>query len=447
MGILVMVGQLILALAILVTLHELGHFMAARAFGIKVEKFYLFFDAWGVKLFSFKRGDTEYGIGWLPLGGYVKIAGMVDESLDKEQLAAPPQSWEFRSKPAWQRLIVMIGGVTVNFILGILIFAGALFYYGEKYLPNDAVINGGGIMVEELGEYAGLRNGDKILEVNGKKPNKFNDIFHPDVILSDHISMVVNRNGADTTVTLPADFSKKYTDNKGRGFIAYRFSAVVAKVEPGSGADKGGLQKLDKITSVDSVNIAYFDELATLLKSKKGKLVDVTVQRNNKPVQLKVQLDTAGKMGFRPTDELDYQNDFKTIHYSMLQAIPAGFNKGINAIVTQIQAFGMMFSGKIDPRKSLMGPIQLASVFGESWIWEKFWAITGLLSLVLAFMNLLPIPALDGGHVMFLLIEMVIRRPLSEKFMYVMQLIGMVILIALMIFIFGNDLFQTIFGN
>jgi regulator of sigma E protease len=447
MGTAIMIGQLILALAILVTLHEMGHFLAARAFGIKVEKFYLFFDAWGVKLFSFKKGDTEYGIGWLPLGGYVKIAGMVDESLDKEQMNSEPQSWEFRSKPAWQRLIVMIGGVTVNFFLGILIFAGALFYYGEKFLPNDAVINGHGIMVEELGTYAGLQNGDKILTVNGKKLEKFNDIYSANIVLADRIDMTIRRNGIDTAITLPSDFIKRFTDNKGKGFVSLRFSPVVGQVEPKSGADKAGMQKMDRITAINGQPILYFDELAASLSDLKGEAVAVTVLREGTPVNLSIKLDTAGKMGFRPTDELDYVGEYKTIEYGFFESFPKGFNKGVNAIVTQVSAFGQMFSGKIDPTKSLMGPIQLAKVFGDQWIWEKFWALTGLLSLVLAFMNLLPIPALDGGHVVFLLVEMIIRRPLSEKFMYVMQLIGMIILIGLMVFIFGNDLFQVLFNK
>lgn len=447
MGTAIMIGQLILALAILVTLHELGHFLAARAFGIKVEKFYLFFDAWGVKLFSFKKGDTEYGIGWLPLGGYVKIAGMVDESLDKEQMNSEPQSWEFRSKPAWQRLIVMIGGVTVNFFLGILIFAGALFYYGEKYLPNESVINGHGIMVDELGVYAGLQNGDKILSVNGKKLERFNDIYSAEIVLADKIEMTIKRSGKDTSIVLPSDFIKKFTDNKGKGFISLRFSAVVGAVEKNTGADKAGLEKLDRITSINGKPIQYFDELAIALANEKGKLVAVIVERDGSPVNLNVQLDTAGKMGFRPTDELDYVGEYKNIEYGFFESFPKGFTKGVNAIATQVSAFGQMFSGKIDPTKSLMGPIQLAKVFGDQWIWEKFWALTGLLSLVLAFMNLLPIPALDGGHVVFLLVEMIIRRPLSEKFMYAMQLVGMVILIGLMVFIFGNDLFQVLFNK
>jgi len=447
MGTAIMIGQLILALAILVTLHEMGHFLAARAFGIKVEKFYLFFDAWGFKLFSFKKGDTEYGIGWLPLGGYVKIAGMVDESLDKEQMNTEPQPWEFRSKPAWQRLIVMIGGVTVNFFLGILIFAGALFYYGEKYLPNDAVIKGNGIMVDELGIYAGLQNGDKILTVNGEKLEKFNDIYSAKIVLADKIDMTILRNGTDTSITLPSDFIKKFTDNKGKGFISLRFSPVVGQVEPKSGADKAGLKKLDRITNVNGTEVQYFDELSTALANNKGKIVAVTVQRDGAPINLSVKLDTNGKMGFRPTDELDYVGQYKSIEYGFFESFPKGLSKGVNAIVTQVSAFGQMFSGKIDPTKSLMGPIQLAKVFGDVWIWEKFWALTGLLSLVLAFMNLLPIPALDGGHVVFLLVEMVIRRPLSEKFMYAMQLVGMVILIGLMVFIFGNDLFQVLFNK
>lgn len=447
MGTLIMVGQLILALAILVTLHELGHFATARWFGIKVEKFYLFFDAWGIKLFKFKRGDTEYGIGWLPLGGYVKIAGMIDESMDKEQMQAPAEDWEFRSKPAWQRLIVMLGGVTVNFFLGILIFAGSLYYYGEKYIPNKAIVNGHGIMVEELGIYAGLQNGDKILKVNGKELEKFNDIYSPDVVLADRIVMDIQRNGKDTTLILPSDFTKRFTNSRGKGFISYRFSPVVAKVEKNTGAAAGGLQKMDRILSVNDVEVKYFDELPTVLNQYKGKKVKVVVSRKDAPVTLNIQLDTNGKMGFRPTDELDYKDQYKVVKYGLFESIPAGFNKGVSSIVTQVQAFGQMFSGKIDPRKSMMGPFQLATVFGDQWDWQKFWAITGLLSLVLAFMNLLPIPALDGGHVVFLIIEIIIGRPLSEKFLYYMQLLGMIILISLMVFIFGNDIWQMFFAR
>lgn len=447
MGTLIMVGQLILALAILVTLHELGHFATARWFGIKVEKFYLFFDAWGIKLFKFKRGETEYGIGWLPLGGYVKIAGMIDESMDKEQMAAPAQDWEFRSKPAWQRLIVMIGGVTVNFILGILIFAGSLFYYGEEYLPNKAVVDGHGIMVEELGIYAGLQNGDKILRVNGKELEKFTDVYSPDVVLSDKIVMDIIRNGKDTSLTMPADFTKRFTNSRGKGFISYRFSPVVAKVEKNTGAEKGGLKKMDRIISVNDISVKYFDELPGVLNNYKGQTVKVVVERDKAMVSLNVPLDTNGKMGFRPTDELDYKGQYKKIEYGFFESFPKGLSKGIDAIVTQVNAFGQMFSGKIDPRKSMMGPFQLATVFGDQWDWHKFWAITGLLSLVLAFMNLLPIPALDGGHVVFLIIEMIIGRPLGEKFLYYMQLFGMIILISLMIFIFGNDIWQMFFNR
>ncbi len=447
MGTFIMAGQLILALAILVTLHELGHFLTARAFGIRVEKFYLFFDAWGVKLFSFKRGDTEYGIGWLPLGGYVKIAGMIDESLDKDQMSSEPQSWEFRSKPAWQRLIVMIGGVTVNFLLGILIFAGSLFYYGEKYLPNEAVIKGNGIMVEELGKYAGLQHGDKILRVNGKELLKFTDIYSADVVLADQIKMEIIRNGQDTVLNLPSDFTRRFTSSRGKGFITYRFAPVVAKVEKGSGAEKAGLKKLDRISSIQGQQVNFFDELAPILAQHKNKEIEIGYVRDNKAQTAKVKLDTAGKLGFYPTDELEYKDQLVTVKYGLLEAFPAGTEKGMKAIVTQIQAFGQMFSGKIDPTKSMMGPFQLATVFGDQWEWQRFWAITGLLSLLLAFMNLLPIPALDGGHVLFLLVEMVIRRPLSEKFMYVMQVIGMVILIALMVFIFGNDIWQLIFNR
>lgn len=444
MGTLIMIGQLLLALAILVTLHELGHYLTARMFGIKVEKFYLFFDAWGVKLFSFKRGETEYGIGWLPLGGYVKIAGMIDESMDTEQMKTEPEPWEFRSKPAWQRLIVMLGGVFVNFVLGVVIFAGMLFYYGDNYLPNKAVNEAHGIVALPLGEKVGFQDGDKILKVNGEEVVRFEDAFDPNVIMKEQTSYLVMRDdGSTATVTLPEKFVDLFsTLGKDSGFIAIRYAFKVGEVQKGSAADVSGLKKGDQILSVNGKSTLYFHEFEQV--KQETKKLKMRVLRGNDTLQIEAGLGDDRILGFQP-DFFAYQGKYEKIQYGFFESFPKGYQKGVATLKTQIAAFGKMFRGEIDPTKSLMGPIQMAKVFGDQWIWEKFWGLTGLISLILAFMNLLPIPALDGGHALFLIVEMIIRRPLSDKFMQVMQVVGMVILLALMIFVFGNDLFQVFF--
>lgn len=443
MGVLTMVGQVILALAILITLHELGHFWAARAFGIRVEKFFLFFDAWGLKLFSFKKGDTEYGIGWLPLGGYVKIAGMVDESLDKEQLNTPPQSWEFRSKPAWQRLIVMLGGVTVNAILGILIMSLSLVYYGDQYMPNANVKYG--IHALPLGKKVGFVDGDKIVTVNGKTIEKFNEALNPDALLKSGSQYVVTRNGEQVTITLPDNFADLYTKlGKDSGFITERMKFKLGNIGPNSPASKADLRKGDFILSIDKKPVTYFHEIRESLKINTTQ--EFVIHRGADTLIKQVAIEKEPVVGFNP-DLYEYASLAKTEHYSLIKAVPEGANRSKELIATQMVAFGKMFKGEMDPRKSLAGPIQIGKLFGETWDWYRFWGFTAMISIVLAFMNLLPIPALDGGHVVFLLIEMVIRRPLPEKFMYVMQMIGMFILLALMVFIFGNDIFQTWFSK
>lgn len=443
MGVLTMVGQVILALAILISLHELGHFWAARAFGIRVEKFFLFFDAWGLKLFSFKRGDTEYGIGWLPLGGYVKIAGMVDESLDKEQMNTPPQSWEFRSKPAWQRLIVMLGGVTVNAILGILIWSLSLMYYGDQYLPNSNVKYG--IHALPLGKKVGFVDGDKIVTVNGKKIEKFDEALNPDAILKNGTKYEVNRNGENLTITLPDNFADLYTKlGKDSGFIAERVKFRLDNIGPNSPASKSELKKGDYILAIDNKPINYFHEVKENLKPNTKQTF--VILRGKDTLTKQLQIEKEPIVGFN-ADFYELDSLTKTEYYTVLQAFPEGAKRSKDLIATQMVAFGKMFKGEMDPRKSLAGPIQIGKLFGEDWNWKRFWGFTAMISIVLAFMNLLPIPALDGGHVVFLLVEMVIRRPLPEKFMYVMQLIGMFILLALMVFIFGNDIFQTWFSK
>ncbi|MCG9879034.1 MAG: RIP metalloprotease RseP [Bacteroidia bacterium] len=431
---LIMTAQLILGISILVILHEFGHYLAARAFGIKVEKFYLFFDAWGVKLLSFKVGDTEWGIGWLPLGGYVKIAGMIDESMDKEAMKQAPQPWEFRSKPAWQRLIVMIGGVVVNIVTGIVIFAMMSYAYGEKYIKNESVKNG--IVPSDLAKEYGFQVGDKLVSVGGTKIVRFEDALKIKHILSEGVVYQIERNGAPMEVALPADFVKKFGDEK-KDFFLPRMSFFVNEVTPGYNAAKAGLLVGDVITQVNDTAFRFFDEFQGILKSFAGKEVVFHVLRGSEKLQLNVQVDEVGRVGFKP-DSKDF--DYELVTYSFFGSFPAGLNKAVETIDAQIKGWAKIFKGDIAVNKAVQGPIGIAKFYGGEWIWSRFWMLTALISLGLAFMNILPIPALDGGHVIFLLVEMIIGRPLSEKFLETVQYIGMILLLTLMVLIFGNDI-------
>lgn len=440
MTVIIMIAQLILGLSILVFLHELGHFLTARAFGIRVEKFYIFFDAWGKKLFSFQWGDTEYGIGWLPLGGYVKIAGMVDESLDTKQLATEPEDWEFRSKPAWQRLIVMLGGVTVNAILGVIIFSGMLMYWGEKYIPNDALKHG--IAASDIAEEIGLRDGDKLVAINGNKIERFDEIISSEVLLGNDVVIQVSRNGELTDIAVPANFTSRLLEADKSLFVQPRMQFTVGEVSKGMPAAEAGLLEGDQIYAVNGMGIAYFDQLQASLLANKAKPVQLGVIHGSDSLVLQATITDAGTIGFFPQLEelpLGYKQ------FSFAESVPAGATMAWKVISDNVKGFGKIFSGDIPVQKSLGGPIAIAKkMYGGEWDWYRFWMTTGLLSMILAFMNLLPIPALDGGHVVFLLIEMVIRRPLPEKVLLVAQYAGMVILISLMVFAFGNDIWQHI---
>jgi regulator of sigma E protease len=435
-----MAGQIILALAILVTLHELGHFAAARMFGIKVEKFYLFFDAWGFKLFSFKKGDTEYGIGWLPLGGYVKIAGMIDESMDTEQMNSEPQDWEFRSKPAWQRLIVMIGGVTVNFILGFLIYIFLTWNYGDQKLPVKAVKNG--FHMSALAKKLGFQNGDLVYGVNGKTIQYIDEFSKPEIYLGDNSYYMLKRNGEDLTVTLPDNFIDQFSENNKMLFTP-NYICLVDSIVKGMNADKAGLKKGDVIIGLNDSLTGYFNEFSERIKNYANKSTTLQVIRNNDTIVLNSKVSEDGTLGFFTMNP--FVNDFDTFNYTFGQSIGVGSSSAMQALKDNVLGLGKLFSGKVDPRKAVQGPIGIATRFGGDWVWSRFWSLTALLSLILAFMNLLPIPALDGGHVVFLIIEMIIRRPLSDKFMQVMQVIGMVILLSLMVFAFGNDIYKIVF--
>lgn len=433
---LIMAAQLVLGISILVILHEFGHYFAARAFGIRVEKFYLFFDAWNIKLFNFKKGDTEWGIGWLPLGGYVKIAGMIDESMDKEQMKQPAQPWEFRSKPAWQRLIVMIGGVVVNIIAGIVIFAMISFVYGEKYTKNSSVKNG--IVPSELAKEYGFKTGDVLLSVNGNKIERFEESLKAEYILGDGITYEVLRDGNTEKVHIPSNFIDKFSDAKADFFLP-RMTFFVSEITPNHNAEKAGLTVGDKIVKVNQDSFAFFDEFQQLLKKNANSEVVFLVERNNALMDLKIKVDENGRVGFRP-DTKDFE--YEVVKYGFFASFPAGWRKAVETIDAQIKGWGKIFKGDIAVNKAVQGPIGIAKFYGGDWVWSRFWLFTALISLGLAFMNILPIPALDGGHVLFLIFEIIIGKPLSQKFLENAQYIGMLILFSLMILIFGNDIWQ-----
>lgn len=434
-----MTGQLLLGLSILIILHEAGHFFAARAFGIRVEKFYLFFDAWGFKLFSFNYKGCEYGMGWLPLGGYVKIAGMIDESMDTDQLAGPPQPWEFRSKPAWQRLIVMLGGVTVNIVLGIFIFWMLTFKFGESYTPNDKLQYG--IAPGIVGRNIGLQAGDKITAVNGKKIVRFEELSSSKVLFGNAV-LTVSRNGETKLIDVPGNTIEELSDYGIGEFISPRYVlGSVASVEPQSNAEKAGLQAGDSIVAVNNTPVRFFDEYQSLVQANRGKSVNVSLIRNNTPVSLTSQVSEEGKLGvYIAPIGLPFENQ----QYDLIESLPVGASKAWGSFMDNAKGLGKVFSGEVKANKAFTGPIGIATMFGKTVNWVKFWSLVGLLSMALALMNLLPIPALDGGHSVFLLIEMVKGKPLSDKFMERAQMVGFVILVTLMVFVFGNDIIKHV---
>lgn len=428
-----MVGQVILALSILIILHELGHFLAARAFGIKVEKFYLFFDAWGVKLFKFKYKDCEYGIGWLPLGGYVKIAGMVDESMDTEQLKQEPKPWEFRSKPAWQRLIVMLGGIIVNVIVGILVFWMLVFKYGDSDFDNTKLY---GVKPGLIGEKIGLVEGDKIIAVNGNPANFYlKDLMTSEVLMGDAV-LKVERQGQLIDITLPSTMLNDVADHKKNEFVTPIFKMLpVDTVAEDTRAEKMGLKKGDSILAINGVKVERLDEFQNEVAKNRGKAITLDIFRGADSLQLVAAADTSSIIGFdnRP---------FVMRTYSFAESFPIGVNKAFSIVTDNVKGFGKIFKGEVRADKALSGPVGIAKMFGNEVDWTRFWNLVGMLSMALAFMNLLPIPALDGGHVVFLLVEMIQGKPLSDKFLETAQMIGFFILIALMLFTFGNDIIK-----
>ncbi|WP_233901111.1 RIP metalloprotease RseP [Tenacibaculum piscium] len=448
MEILIKAVQFILSLSLLIVLHELGHFIPAKIFKTKVEKFYLFFD-YKFSIFKKKIGDTVYGIGWIPLGGYVKIAGMIDESMDTEQMSKPAQPWEFRSKPAWQRLIIMLGGVTVNFILGIVIYICLMYAYGEKFLPNENLKDGVWVQ-SQLGKDLGLQTGDKILTIDGETIQKFKDL--PLEFINGN-NYTINRNGTILEKEIPTDFISKLMDrDKNAGsFINIRLPLIIAQIAKDSPNINSGLQAKDIVIAINGVTIRYFDEAQIELEKNKGQAIDIIVKRGTENVTIPVRISEKGKLGVslgqvsvKDLEKLGYYQ-LAEKNYSIGEAIPAGTVKAWTTVTSYVKQLKKIFNPSTGAYKGLGGFISIGSIFPAEFSWEVFWNITAFLSIMLGVMNLLPIPALDGGHVVFTLWEMITGKKPGDKFLEYAQLVGFVLLITLLLFANGNDIFRTFF--
>ena len=436
MDIVIKIVQLLLSLSILVLFHELGHFVAARIFKTRVEKFYLFFDPW-FSLFKIKKGETEYGIGWLPLGGYCKISGMIDESMDKEQMKLPPQPWEFRSKPAWQRLIIMLGGVTVNILLAIAIYIVMLSAWGEKYLPTTEAKYG--IAVDSVGYQMGLRNGDHIVTIDHKKVEDFDDIPRM-IILEDAKSIQVLRNGTPMDIEVSKGSISKLIKSNSPTFIMARVPYVIGQFTPGSPAKKAGIKINDQILGVNDTVVPYFDEFRNVIKKYKDQEVKLIVLRGKDTLRIPVKVSAQGYVGAQRKDLSSFFR-LKEKSYTFISAIPAGVVKAFEGAGNYVKSIKILFHQE-KAYESVGGFISIGNIFPSVWDWPSFWSLTAFLSIMLAVLNVLPIPALDGGHVMFLLYEIIFRRKPSDKFMEYAQVVGMVLLFGLLIFANLNDILK-----
>jgi len=447
MEIVIKLSQFLLSLSLLIILHELGHFIPAKLFKTRVEKFYLFFDV-KYSLLKKKIGETEYGIGWLPLGGYVKISGMIDESMDKEQMALPPQPWEFRSKPAWQRLIIMLGGVTVNFILAFIIYIGMAFAYGDSYIANADMKDG--LLIENQAMInAGFKSGDKIVAVDGEKIVRFDKEINSKVILAKQV--VIERNGEQQTIKMPNDFVDQLSKFEKVPLTTIRIPFVIGNV-PDESLNKD-LKVKDILLSLNGQTTKYLDQAKIILENSKNKTISALVLRDQKQVGVNVKVNNEGKLGVQlgglGLDSLEKLGYYKITHqkYSFLESIPFGIEKGKDQLVGYGKQLKMIFNPETKAYKQVGGFKAIFDIFPSTWSWEVFWSITAILSIMLAVMNLLPIPALDGGHVMFLLFEIVSGKKPSDKFLENAQMVGFVLLISLLLFANGNDIYKAIVGR
>jgi regulator of sigma E protease len=435
----IQLAQIVFILSVLVILHEFGHYITAKWFKVRVEKFYLFMDA-GFSLFKKKIGETEWGIGWLPIGGYVKLSGMIDESMDTEQMKQEAQPWEFRSKPAWQRLIIMLGGIIVNILLAWFIYTVMYTTVGKKYVSTE-IIQKNGLAFGEVGQKAGFQNGDKIISVDGKFQENFNRMVM-DVLFSSEVK--VDRNGKEVTLNLTDEQIGDILAKEGKSFIEPRsYGAVVDSVWAGTAAYKAGLQKGDSIVALNDQKIVFKDELPTILDKHKNDSVNLTVFRGNKEEVLKAKTDSLGKLGFMFRTYLkdNYIVDQKM---SITEAIPAAIQESWALLVYNVKSFKLILRPSTGAYKQVKSPVGIARQLPDAWDWEFIWNFTALFSIGLAFMNLLPIPGLDGGHALFTIVEMITGKTLSDKAAGYVQTAGMIILLTLMVLTFGKDIFQLV---
>ncbi len=442
--IIIMVSQFLLSLSLLIILHEWGHYYPAKLFGTRVEKFYLFFDAWGKKLFSFTKNGTEYGIGWLPLGGYVKISGMIDESMDTEQLKQEPQEWEFRSKKPWQRLIIMLGGVTVNFVLAYLIFVFLSFTYGDKYLANDQLKDG--IVVPAfIEEQIGLKTGDKIVSIDGEIPEQFNDI-RANLLFGEEV--IVNRNGVNKTLHIPVNFLGTLVDADAKSLIDFPRPVVVGMIQEDSPNLNSGLKANDILIEIEGKKVNY-TQFAEVLKSKANQTISMMVMNAKKEKRVvNVKVSKEGKLGIAITslsaadlDKLGFYT-LSTKKYTFLESFGGGATKFMSKLKLMGKNLKAIGNPKTGAYKGLGSFVSIAKIFPTTWNWQIFWNITAFLSIMLGMLNLLPIPALDGGHAMFVLYEMVTGKKPSDKFLEYAQMVGFVLMMTLFVYAFGNDIYR-----
>jgi len=436
MEIVIKIAQLLLSLSILIILHEFGHFIFAKLFKTRVEKFYLFFNP-GFALFKYKKGETEYGMGWLPLGGYVKISGMIDESMDKEAMKEPPKPYEFRSKPAWQRLFIMLGGVLMNAVLAFLIYSAILFVWGEEYLPAENAKYG--IMVDSLARETGLQDGDKILALDREPVDDFFKIV-PDLVLNEVSTIQVMRDGRMMDISVSDEIIPDLLNSP--GFVAPRFPFILDRFAEESVAKEAGMQKGDKFIGFNGYDVRFYDEVTDSIEANKGQDITVSVLRDKDTLVFPMKVPPEGKLGVYANGNLSYHFDLKKHTYSFLQSIPAGFDRGVETFVSYLKQLRLIFSPETKAYKSVGGFITIGSIFPGEWNWQSFWSLTAFLSIILAIFNLLPIPALDGGHVMFFMYEIISGRKPSDKFMEYAQMTGMILILALLIFSNGNDIIK-----
>ena len=438
MVVLIKILQLVLALSILVLIHEFGHFIFARIFKIRVEKFYLFFDPW-FSLFKYKpkNSDTEYGIGWLPLGGYCKISGMIDESMDKEAMAKEPQPWEYRSKPAWQRFFVIFGGVLFNFILAVIIYTGIMFTWGEQYIKNSDVTTG--IHASSLAKEIGFCNGDRIISFDGVVTEKFNDL-QVDLVRTQAKEAKVLRNGDTVTVTIDPVYIASILNTPGMFNLGIPFE--ISQIPDSSINATSGLAVKDRVLAINGDNCSMFYDVQEKLAGFKGDSVVATVARGEEIVLVPLATDTTGRIQVVVNTNLSDFYHITQKEYSLLSAVPAGLNKAVTTVSNYFKELKLIFSPKTEAYKSVGSFISIGKIFPSAWDWHSFWSITAFLSVMLAVLNILPIPALDGGHLVFTIYEMITGKKPSDKFLEYAQLVGMILLLGLMVLAFGNDIFR-----